>query len=754
MEKRYSVNKKSLRKAALAVVILMLAIIFIRFAVGEKVIPEYSSEYVAMAELPSQLSFTYFEEAEWKDKIKEINGGKNLNGKLTFGKLEKLLEQLSVQEYVTCPKGFFWKQVSRSEWNGVYEQILDLLDTEGRVSAKNLVFLMDEKEEQNEDGSSRRLTQKGYYEVAEGINYFHAYDMYQVYVMGNRMIGISSECKGPLMLKNVFVHTSGEEKAELLFEHQKISLNIAGLTENITNTICDLEWTDGRVTSIYKKEDLISGKVLSFNEEQIEISGYGTLEHNGALKIYKTYGTVEELDESKLVIGNLKADFVVADKQVCGIILKEPASIEIVRVLLLNEEGTPYHEDPVFVTDAGGTLTIGDRTQPIESGQPVKAAEFFEKDSDYLKIALENENGRIYFSDASGTHTSLGYQGTMEIRKYPEGYGTVNELSLEQYLYGVVPSEMPSSYEREALCVQAVCARSYACIQLMKGDYAALGAHVDDSTSYQVYNKQEGNEQTKLAVDDTVGEVIKYQGEIAEAYFFSTSCGHTGNMGLWNTEEGGKYGYLQGISLLTDDSEPGLEGEENFAEFIKSSEVNAYDKDSPYFRWQAEVFLSKSAEAINKAVEERAQASPGNVQILKQDGSEGTVAELPGFGGVKELSVAERGAGGGIRTLCVSYEKGTVNLLTEYNIRCVLGAAAVNLKNQAGETLDMQLLPSAYCTLTPVQDGYVLYGGGYGHGIGMSQNGANGMAKEGMSYIEILMKFYQNITIENIYNEE
>ena len=225
-------------------------------------------------------------------------------------------------------------------------------------------------------------------------------------------------------------------------------------------------------------------------------------------------------------------------------------------------------------------------------------------------------------------------------------------------------------------------------------------------------------------------------------------------MGLWNTEEGGKYGYLQGISLLTDDSEPGLEGEENFAEFIKSSEVNAYDKDSPYFRWQAEVFLSKSAEAINKAVAERAQASPGNVQILKQDGSEGTVAELPGFGGVKELSVAERGAGGGIRTLCVSYEKGTVNLLTEYNIRCVLGAAAVNLKNQAGETLDMQLLPSAYCTLTPVQDGYVLYGGGYGHGIGMSQNGANGMAKEGMSYIEILMKFYQNITIENIYNEE
>ncbi len=151
---------------------------------------------------------------------------------------------------------------------------------------------------------------------------------------------------------------------------------------------------------------------------------------------------------------------------------------------------------------------------------------------------------------------------------------------------------------------------------------------------------------------------------------------------------------------------------------------------------------------------ERVQASSGNVQILKQDGSQGTGSDLAAFGKVKGFSVGERGAGGGIRTLCVSFEKGTVNLLTEYNVRCVLGAAAGNLKNQNGETLDMQLLPSAYCTLTPTEDGYTLYGGGYGHGIGMSQNGANGMAKEGMSYIEILMKFYQDITIENIYNEE
>lgn len=753
MRKGYSSKREKYLTALMAVLLVALAILFVQAVMDEKVILEYSNEYVAMAELPSQLSFTYYEEEEWKEKLKEINSGKNLNGKLTFGKLEKLLEQLSVREYVTYPERFSWKNVSRSEWNGVYEQILDLLDTEGNVSATNLVFLTDETEGEKEEEVLRRLTQKGYYEVAEGVDYFHYYDMYQVYVKDNRIIGISSECKGPLTLKNVFVHSTAQEKAEILYESQKILLDIEGLEEDIKDTICDMEWTEGRVTAIYKKEDMISGKVLSFNDKQIEISGYGTLEHNGTLKIYKTYGTVEELDESKLVIGNLQADFVVAEKQVCGIILKEPASIETIRVLLLNEE-SPYHENPVFVTDAGGTVTVGDKTEEISPGNPITMSEFFGESPDYVKIALEDENGRIYFSDGAGAHTSLGYRGTMEIRKYPEGYGVVNELSLEQYLYGVVPSEMPSSYEREALCVQAVCARSYACIQLMKGDYAALGAHVDDSTSYQVYNKQEETPQTNLAVDDTIGEVIKYQGEVAEAYFFSTSCGYTGDMGLWNVGGEERFGYLQGISLLAEGEEADISSEESFAEFIKNKDIASYDSDSSYFRWQAEVMALKETETVNNAIMERAGANASNVQFLKADGSEGKASDLAGFGALKEISVGERGSGGGVKVLRISYEKGTVNVITEYNIRYVLGAAAGKVTDNKGEAIDMKLLPSAYFTLTPVDQGYLLQGGGYGHGIGMSQNGSNGMAKAGMNYVEILTKFYQDITIENIYNGE
>ena len=750
MEKNYSGIKRNYFAGVLCMLLLLLIFWFIWITSAKQVITEYSNDYVALAELPSQLSFTYYEEDEWEEKLKTSLHVKDLNSKLTYGQLSEVLKQLSVQQYIDYQNKFSWKTVSRPLWDQIYKQVLDLLDTDHQVSDVGLVFLTDEGQEESLD----RLTQKGYFQVAKGVDYFKYYDMYQVYVKGERIIGISGEREETLTLENVFIHNTDQEKAEVLYQKQKISLNIEGLKEQITDTICDMEWKDRKVTAIYKKEDKISGKVLSFDEKKIEISGYGSLEHAGKLKVYKTYGTVEELDESKLVIGNLEADFVFAKKQVCGIILKEPAAIENIRVLLLNPEGNICHGDPLLVADVDGTITIGKKEKKLKAGKVIKAAKYLGKKADYVKVSLNDENGRIYFSDKGGNHTSLGYRGTMEIRKYPEGYGVVNELSLEKYLYGVVPSEMPASYERAALCTQAVCARSYACIHLMRGDYAAFGAHVDDSTNYQVYNKQSEDENTTLAVDDTIGEVVKYQGEVAETYFFSTSCGYTADMGVWDVEPTEANSYLQSISLVSDGSEPDISNEDKFTEFIKNQEIEAFDSESPLFRWHAELLLPEKAEVINAAIATRFQATSQNVQITKDDGTAGTEADLTAFGAPKNISVEERCTSGAVKRLRITYEKGNVVLVSEYNIRYVLGKAATGLVGKDGQPIEMELLPSAYCALIPVEKGYALYGGGYGHGIGMCQNGANGMAKDGMNYMDILTKFYHDITIENIYNEE
>lgn len=744
MKKRDARSIKWYVTVGVGIVLLLLVVCFVKFFTERQQVNTYSEEYVAIKELPSQMSFTYYDEDEWKRIIKEINNGRNLNGKLTYGKLESLLKKLSLETYVTYEKKADFKTVSRKNWNKIYEQILDLLDVEQTVTIENFVFLDNSKEKQI-------LTQEGYYQLPEEITYFKPYDTYQVYVKENEIIGIKKASSQEITWKNVFVHSTEKEKAQILYENQQILLDIAGLKENITDTICDIVWKDGKIIAVYKKEETIQGKVLSFNENQIEISGYGTLEYEGVLRIYKTYGTVEQLDESKLVIGNLQADFVVAEKKVCGIILKQPAQIENIRVLLMNDT-LPYRENPMFVSDAECIVSIGESQQTIPAGQVIVPASMLpEGGNNYVKLMPITEEGRIYFSDETGERISLGYRGSIEIRRYLEGFGVVNQVSLEQYLYGVVPSEMPATYEIEALRAQAVCARSYACIQLMKGDYASFAANVDDSTNYQVYNKKEEDEKTNLAVDDTIGEVIKYNGEIAETYYFSTSCGHTDDMGIWNQPMEEKDGYLVGTTLLTDGSEPDFSSEEAFTTFIQNKDIEAFDSDTPYFRWRAELDVMSNLESVNQAITERVQANSSNMQIIKIDGSSVTASDIATFGNITGISVLERSSGGCVKKLQISYEQGTVQVMSEYNVRYILGKAMKKLTDRDDKEVKMALMPSAYCTIIPVESGYVVYGGGYGHGIGMSQNGANGMAKIGMSYIDILMKFYQGITIENIY---
>lgn len=156
----------------------------------------------------------------------------------------------------------------------------------------------------------------------------------------------------------------------------------------------------------------------------------------------------------------------------------------------------------------------------------------------------------------------------MEVRRYEEGYTLVNALPLETYLTAVVPSEMPSSYQIEALKAQAVCARSYAYIQLLRADLAKYGAHIDDSTAYQVYNKNTPTAESKRAVEETSGQVLTYEGNIIEAYYFSTSMGYTDTAEIWNVEDLSSYGYLKSACLNSSTFDGDLSKEEDFLSYI------------------------------------------------------------------------------------------------------------------------------------------------------------------------------------------
>jgi stage II sporulation protein D len=115
------------------------------------------------------------------------------------------------------------------------------------------------------------------------------------------------------------------------------------------------------------------------------------------------------------------------------------------------------------------------------------------------------------------------YRGSMQVDVVSGKLRAINVVGLEQYLYGVVPSEMPFSWAPEALKAQAVVARSYALATRRTG---AFDLYPD--TRSQVYLGVEHEKpSTTAAVDATAGQVVLYQGEVAKTFFFSTSGGRT-----------------------------------------------------------------------------------------------------------------------------------------------------------------------------------------------------------------------------------
>ena len=148
-----------------------------------------------------------------------------------------------------------------------------------------------------------------------------------------------------------------------------------------------------------------------------------------------------------------------------------------------------------------------------------------------------------------------------------------------------------------------------------------------------------------------------------------------------------------------------------------------YEKDLPWYRWEARIPVQTLSNLAGLN--------------LGQD-----------LGVLTNVEISETGPGGVALKVTFTGEKGSASVETENKIRRVFGGSGYEIMKQDGTVTESQpLLPSAFFTIEKSGDVFVLHGGGYGHGIGMSQNGANEMAKKGKNYQEILTLFYQGAEI-------
>ena len=351
---------------------------------------------------------------------------------------------------------------------------------------------------------------------------------------------------------------------------------------------------------------------------------------------------------------------------------------EKIRVLLMDSsyEGYFHQEVTLFFDGKTQTYLHGQMEVPLVTVEPCSG--------ETQVLSLKRQQG------------CPRYPGKLFLKDCEEGILLINELALEEYLERVVPSEMPAAFEIEALKAQAVCARTFARKKMEESRFEEYGADLDDSVNDQVYNNISLQTETSRAVRETKGEVLCQNGELIEAYYFSTSAGMTSTDEIW--------------------------GAVPAASFLKSVECS-FDQEDPWSSWSVVI--------------------PWDCLKKQAAGKWGTDCN------VKNIEIVRKSISGAVTGLQVQTENGLYILEKELEIRRFLSPCglAVAKKNEEMVT-GGNTLPSAYFTMDVDRNVSVTVSGrGCGHGVGMSQNAANHMAEQGKNYRDILNYFFKDVDI-------
>ena len=302
-----------------------------------------------------------------------------------------------------------------------------------------------------------------------------------------------------------------------------------------------------------------------------------------------------------------------------------------------------------------------------------------------------SENNKVENKDKV-SESSYDYKKYKTIKLLHKDNEKVEEVALDEYLYGVVSAEMPASFEKEALKAQAVVARTYTIYKIVNNDGKHEDADIcDDSTCCQAWISKENrlskwkeeernSNWSKIveAVNDTQGKIITYEGKPINAFFHSNSGGTTeAPINVWG---GSGYPYLQSVSTSGEDAYSQYNSE---AEFTKKEFEEKIKKEHSDFK----------------------------IDYKKEDC----------------IKVEEYTEGNRVKSVKIG------NLdLSGVEVRNIFGLRSANFKIiMKNNKIRFEVL-------------------GYGHGVGMSQTGADSLAKEGKNYEDIIHHFYTGVEIENM----
>ena len=326
------------------------------------------------------------------------------------------------------------------------------------------------------------------------------------------------------------------------------------------------------------------------------------------------------------------------------------------------------------------------------------------------------------------------YHGAFEFVQKPDkkGFYLINLVEVQEYLKGVVPNEMPVRFGLEALKAQAVAARNYVLSNRTKA-YDEFDV-VDSVASQVYYGVNTEDDLATRAVMETDGIVALYDNEPILALYSSTAGGYTESYSNAFSDPNTKM--FPSISkpylvAVPDKSEfPKLDDEEKAREFYEDK-VPSFDIESPYYRWEKEWAVGELENVLKSTLV--AQSKTGFIHPAFKQGDE--------LGKIKDIKVMKRGASGKAIELEILTSKGCYRVAKELVIRRVFQKDGISLPS-ANIIIEKNL--DSYGNVTDI----VIKGGGFGHGVGMSQYGAGYMAtKLNQPYYNIIRHYYTDVNL-------
>ncbi|KZE64223.1 hypothetical protein AWM68_14075 [Fictibacillus phosphorivorans] len=313
------------------------------------------------------------------------------------------------------------------------------------------------------------------------------------------------------------------------------------------------------------------------------------------------------------------------------------------------------------------------------------------------------------------------YRGSIDIDASGK---VINTLDMENYLKGVVPNEMPASWEPKALEAQAIVARSFA---LKAGNTLSSGTM---SQVYRGYSSEASR--SSAAVEATNGLVVKYKGVPVQTFFFSTSGGRTANVSdVWNSSQS-SFPYL--VS------------------------VNSPDEASPYNSWTEALSARKilnnfgyKSDTVLYDIQLYKPGQNGEVRGATLVTSEGTKS----FSNLNELDIRRyfQTDSNILRTnwFDLTLQK-TYSVQTASGVSSQFGVSGQSVQlsgKTAPVTTSNVSIQTANGVISKSSDPATIKatGKGWGHRIGMSQYGAQAMAKKGVSGVEIVKHYFPGTTV-------